>query len=131
MLLPRRNISLDRLSGEDEVRVIRDVVHQDQVQTNSYHVSAFTLRLLYTLGTMIESLPAQATQVKLPVLLLHGGHDIFSHPDDVEAFSKCFPPGARVKRHFYPESYHLLFYDHNREQVLADITSWIGSLNSP
>ena len=131
ILFPRWKISLERLSGEDEVRVIRDVVHQDQVQTNSYHVSAFTLRLLYTLGTMIESLPAQASQVKLPVLLLHGGHDIFSHPDDVEAFSKCFPPGARVKRHFYPESYHLLFYDHNREQVLADITRWIGSLNSP
>ena len=111
------------------MRVIRDVVHQDQVQTNSYHVSAFTLRLLYTLGTMIESLPAQATRVELPVLLLHGGHDIFSRPDDVKAFSKRFPPGARVKRHFYPESYHLLFYNHQRGRVLADITRWLRYLN--
>jgi alpha-beta hydrolase superfamily lysophospholipase len=128
-LFPRWKISLETLSGENEVHVIRDVIHQEQVQANPYHVSAFTMRLLSTLGTMIETSTEQATRIELPVLLLHGGHDIFSRPDDVKTFAGRFPPAARVKRHFYPESYHLLFYDHQKERVLADITRWLRSLN--
>jgi alpha-beta hydrolase superfamily lysophospholipase len=130
-LFPKLKISLESLSGEDEVRVIKDVVHQDQVATNSYHVSAFTLRLLFTLGTMIETLPAQAGKLDLPVLLLHGGHDIFSKAQDVEDFASRFPPTAKVQRTFYPESYHLLFYDHQREKVLADITRWLRKIEGP
>ena len=128
-LFPRWKISLETLSGENEVRVIRDVVHQEQAQTNPYHVSAFTMRLLYTLGTMIETSTEQASRIDLPVLLLHGGHDIFSRPDDVKTFAGRFSPGARVQRHYYPESYHLLFYDHQRERVLADIMRWLRHLN--
>lgn len=129
-LFPRLRVSLESLSGEKEVRVIKDVVHQDQVETNSYHVSAFTLRLLFTLGTMIETLPEQAGRLELPVLLLHGGHDIFSKPEDVESFERRFPPTATVRRTFYPESFHLLFYDHQREKVLADITNWLRKIKA-
>ena len=123
--LPRLKISLESLSGQDEVRVIRDGVHQDQVEVNPYHISEFTLRLLHTLGSMIESLPHQAESVELPVLLLHGGHDIFSKPEDVAALERRFGPAATVRRSYYPESYHLLFYDHQREKVLAEITRWL------
>jgi alpha-beta hydrolase superfamily lysophospholipase len=129
-LFPRLRISLETLSGEDEVRVIKNVVHQDQVKTNSYHVSSFTLRLLYTLGTMIETVPEQARQLDLPVLLLHGGHDIFSRPEDVKSFATQFPEKAKVQRTYYPESYHLLFYDHQRETVLRDITRWLRKIKS-
>ena len=130
-IFPRFKISLETLSGEDEVRVIRDVVHQEQAQTNSYHVSAFTLRLLNTLGTMIESLPAQADRINLPLLILHGGHDIFSKPDDVVSFAEQFPPTTKIMRHFYPESYHLLFYDNDRQRVLTAISQWLVSLDGP
>jgi alpha-beta hydrolase superfamily lysophospholipase len=49
----------------------------------------------------------------------------------VEDFEGRFPTKARVQRTFYPESYHLLFYDHQREQVLTDITHWLNKLTSP
>ena len=124
-LFPRLKLSLESLSGEEEVQVVKGVVHQDQVQTNAYHVSAFTLRLLHTLGTMIESSPQQAARVEVPVLLLHGGHDIFSRPEDVKDFATHFPNKSKVQRSFYPESYHLLFYDHQSERVLTDITTWL------
>ncbi len=126
-LFPRARISLESLSGHDEVRVIRDVVHQDQVQTNPYHLSEFTLRLLHALGGMIEKMPDQAGRVDFPVLLLHGGHDIFSDPSDVVSFQDRFG-SAPVQRAFYPESYHLLFFDHQRERVLRDITRWLRKL---
>ena len=107
------------------MQVIKDVVHQEQVQTNPYHVSAFTLRLLYTLGTMIEDLPAVAARLDLPVLLLHGGRDIFSHPEDVAAFEDAFPARAPVDRRYFPESFHLLLYDHEREKVLRATADWL------
>ena len=64
----------------------------------------------------------------MPVLILHGGHDIFSNPGDIEGFAKRFPPAASVQRRYYPDSYHLLFYDHERDQVLADVTKWLEAL---
>lgn len=129
-LFPRFKVSLESLAGVDEARVIKGVVHQDQVETNSYHVSTFTLRLLHTLGTMIETMPERAEEAELPVLLLHGGHDIFSKARDVEAFQHRFPSRAAVDRTFYPESYHLLFYDHQREKVLGDIARWLRKIKA-
>lgn len=127
-LFPKARVSLESLSGKEEVRVTQDVVHQDQAQTNPWHVPKFTLRLLKTLGRLIRTLPDQAPEITRPVLILHGGKDVFSDPAQVEAFTGMFPPAARAKRIYYPESHHLLFYDHEREQVLEDVTSWLKHL---
>jgi alpha-beta hydrolase superfamily lysophospholipase len=124
-LFPKLAISLETLSGLHEVQVVKDVVHQEQAATNDYHLPSFSLRLLNTLANMIETLPDQARLIAMPVLLLHGGHDIFSRAEDVEAMAMFFGAPALVQRILYPESYHLLFYDHQREQVLADLTSWL------
>ena len=130
-LFPRIKISLETLGGKDEVLVTNDSVHQEQSATNPYHVPAFTLRLLNTLGGMIESSPQCAKTISLPVLILHGGHDIFSRPDAVQAFSEQFSQSNGVRRNFYPESYHLLLYGHERDRILSDISEWILSLSLP
>ena len=124
-LFPRARISLETLGGQEEVRVTGNVIHQEQAQTNPWHVPRFTLRLLKTLGTLIRTLPGQASAVSQPVLILHGGKDIFSDPAEVEVFAGKFPAGTRVERHYYPESHHLLFYDHEGERILADLTLWL------
>lgn len=128
-LLPRMKISMETLSGKNEVRVTRDSIHQEQAAKNTYHLPAFTLRLLNTLGTMIESSPQYAQRVTQPVLILHGGHDIFSQTSAVESLARKFLQSEGVTLHSYPESYHLLFYDHERERVLSHISQWIESLN--
>ena len=130
-LLPRIKISLETLGGKDEVLVTNDSIHQEQSASNPYHVPAFTLRLLNTLGGMIESSPQCAKTISLPVLILHGGHDIFSRPDAVQAFSEQFSQSNSVRRNFYPESYHLLLYGHERDRILSDISEWILSLSLP
>ena len=130
-LFPRIKVSLEALAGKDEVLMTKDSIHQEQASNNPYHIPAFTLRLLNTLGVMIESSPQCAKKINQPVLILHGGHDIFSQPDAVEAFSGQFLKPDRVKRNFYPESYHLLFYGHERDRVLSDISQWIESLRLP
>ena len=130
-ILPRLKISLETLGGKDEVLVTNDSIHQEQTSNNSYHLPAFTLRLLNTLGGMIESSPQCAQKITRPVLILHGGHDVFSRPDAVETFSGQFSRSDSVSRNFYPESYHLLLYGHERDRILADISQWIQSLNLP
>jgi len=123
---PKKRISLESLSGEDTVQVTRGEVHQDQAATNPYHVSKFSLRLLASLEHMIRTAPEAAGQVSIPVLVVHGGHDLFSNPADVAHFAKRFPTPA--KRHYYPDSYHLLFYDHEKDKVAADVTTWLREL---
>lgn len=127
-LLPKLRLSLETLSGQRDVRVVRDTVHQDQAQTNPYHVPAFSLRLLCTLGEMIESMTLLAPRLRMPVFILHGGHDLFSRTEDVVDFAGCFPAPGHVRRTFYPDSYHLLFYDHESERVLTDVVRWLREL---
>ena len=128
-LFPRYRVSLEGLSGQENVRVTSETVHEEQAQTNPWHVPEFTLRLLKTLERLIRTMPAEAPAISTPVLILHGGKDVFSDPVDVEAFADRFPPAARVARRYYPESHHLLFYDHERGRVLADVTRWLSTLN--
>lgn len=126
VLAPTKRISLESLAGEDPVHVTRGEVHQDQAATNPYHVSRFSLRLLSSLERLIRTAPDAAGHVPVPVLIIHGGEDIFSSPADIEAFAARFP--KLTGYHFYPESYHLLFYDHEKDQVITDVTAWLKAL---
>lgn len=128
-LFPRHRVSLEALAGVDQVQITRDEVHEEQSTTNPWHIPAFTLRLLRYLEGMITHLSDQATTITIPTLILHGGRDIFSDPAAIERFASRFPPEARLRRHYYPGSYHLLFYDHQREEVLRDTTNWLRDLH--
>lgn len=128
MLFPRMRVSLESVAGHDEVRITRDAIHQEQTANNPYHVSRFTLRLLSHLGHLIETAPEAAARVEVPTLLLHAGNDVFSKPEEIEDFARTFPPSTPVTRNLYPASYHLLFFDHEQDRVLADLTEWIDAL---
>jgi len=127
-LLPKARVSLESLSGQDQVRVTKDTVHTEQAATNSYHVKKHTLRLLTTLGKMMQSSKKASQKLTIPLLVLHGGQDVFSDPKDVEAFVTNLPETATATRKFYPESFHLLFHDHQSDKVIADIATWLKAL---
>ena len=124
-LLPKIRVSLESLSGEDEVRVTKDTVHTEQAATNSYHVKRHTLHLLTTLGDMILKSKEASQKLDIPLIVLYGGKDVFSDPKDVEAFVAGLPKEVPLTRKYYPESFHLLFHDHQSDKVIADIVSWI------
>ncbi len=125
-IFPTARISLETLSGNHSAKVTKDSIHQEQANQNSYHVKRQTFRLLSTLGKMIRSAKDAGQQIQIPTLILHGGKDIFSEAQDVEAFAKAIPKAP--VRQYYPESYHLLFYDHQSETVIRDITDWLGQI---
>lgn len=128
-LFPGFRVSLGGFANDDEVRVTKDTVHDEQAATNDYHVEHQTLRLLTTLGSLIRGMPTAAQTVKVPTLILHGGKDVFSDPKDVQNFAQNFPLPSHITRKFYPESFHLLFHDHQSQEVVKDIESWIEDLD--
>lgn len=127
-LFPKARISLESLAGQDEVRVTKDTVHTKQAATNSYHIKKHTLRLLTTLGNMVQTSQKASQKLTVPLLIVHGGKDVFSDPKDVEAFATNLPKTTTATRKFYPESFHLLFHDHQSDKVVADIATWIKAL---
>lgn len=127
-LFPTARISLESLSGQDEVKVTKNTIHQDQAATNPYHLKRHTLRLLSTLGDMIETSQQAGQSLDIPTLILHGGNDIFSEPKAIERFAKNLPSQKEITRKFYPESYHLLFHDHQSDQVIKEIEKWLETL---
>ncbi|MEM9236971.1 MAG: alpha/beta fold hydrolase, partial [Verrucomicrobiota bacterium] len=102
-IAPGARVSLDALSGGEPVQMTEDTVHSDQSETNSWHIDKHTLRLLVTLGDMIEEMPDCASLYQVPTIVLHGGNDFFTSPDDVKAFTACIPESTQVTRKFYPE----------------------------
>jgi esterase/lipase len=105
-----------------------DTLHSEQAETNSWHIDKHTLRLLVTLGDLIDGMPGCARTFEVPTLVLHGGKDFFSSADDVKAFYGCIPKEAGRERRYYPDSYHLLMYDELKEKVIGDVEQWLEAL---
>jgi alpha-beta hydrolase superfamily lysophospholipase len=123
--VPRARLSLETLAGGQPVQMTHDTVHSEQAETNAWHIERHTLRLLVSLGDLVDGMPPIAGELTLPTLVVHGGKDFFSRPEDVEAFYDRIPAATDKKRLFYPESHHLLMYDKGREQVIGDIAAWL------
>lgn len=128
LLFPTLKVSLESLSGGQSVVVTEDDIHQDQVLKNEWYIKQYTLRLLLNLGNMSASLSRPASTVACPVLVLHGGKDIFTSDSSVRTFYAGFPGGTDKNIKIYPGSYHLLMYDHERDKIFADISKWLHQL---
>ncbi|MGJ3244153.1 MAG: alpha/beta fold hydrolase [Opitutales bacterium] len=131
VLAPWKRIDLEAL-GEDAApaddpearRLTRDAAYQAWNEQRPDKVDTFTLRLLFTMGKLIEAMPAFAPDLPVPTLVLSAGHDIFIRLDQVTPFVEAAPED-RVTHQVYPDSYHLLFHDLEKERVVADVRAWM------
>ncbi len=130
-ILPKLRVSLETLSGGQRPLVTADDIHEQQAAKNPWYIRRYTLRLLLTLGDMARTMDDAAARIRCPVLVLHGGKDIFTEEESVNDFFKHFPATsqsmAKTKK-FYPGSFHLLMYDHDRETIFNDISTWLQRL---
>ena len=126
--LPLARISLETLSGGQDVQMTQTSHHNEQVQKNSYNIEKYTLRLIGTLGRHIDSMNDCAATFRLPTLVLHGGKDYFNNDSDVRGFVARIPSGVSKTYHDYPRAYHLLMYDEERETIFRDIERWMNLL---
>lgn len=130
-IVPTARVPLEALAGGQEVQMTHDTVHSEQAETNSWHIEKHTLRLLVSLGDLIDGMPGCARTFEVPTLVLHGGKDFFTSAGDVKAFYGCIPKDAGRQRKFYPDSYHLLMYDDQKDRVIGDVEQWLGKLPDP
>jgi alpha-beta hydrolase superfamily lysophospholipase len=72
----------------------------------------------------IDNLKANASQINLPLLILHGEADSLNSPEGARwLFGQITYPDKEL--HIYPGMYHGLLFDHGCEQVIADMKAWM------
>ena len=125
---PLARISLEGLSGGQDVQMTQASKHSSQAEKNSYNVKLYTLRLLGALGRHIESMNDCAAALRVPVLVLHGGKDYFNSDADIRGFVAHLAPGIGQTYRNYPNAYHLLMYDTQKEQIFRDVERWLTRL---
>ncbi len=127
-LLPHLRLSVQSLAGGEALPMTSSSTHLDQAETNAWNIDRHTLRSLRTLADLVETMPANAPLFRVPVLVLHGGLDVFAPPQDIVAFYQTFPSTPRNQLAFFPTSHHLLMYDEDKQAVLRCIGRWVQRL---
>jgi alpha-beta hydrolase superfamily lysophospholipase len=85
-----------------------------------------TARLSTEVTAAIARVQAAAPRFPVPLLLLHGSADRMVVPDGSRAFiARVGHPDRDLRE--YPEAYHVLFADVDRERVLTDVEQWIAA----
>lgn len=123
---PKRKIPLTDWTGPEarDWQMTENSDHIHQLNVTPWAVKEFTVRFYHSLSLMVSRMMPQATRIKQPVLIVRADQDVFASAENVQAFAKRLP-NARLQR--YEKSHHLLFYDNERDQVVADIVKWIES----
>jgi lysophospholipase len=114
------------VSGRLEpLRVTRDEEHEMRARNAPYYINAFTFRFLHHLGELIESSEDVAEKMSTPCLVLAAGQDVFLRPEQVKAWFDRLAASDKTFR-VYPDAFHLLWNDWDKELVLADILAWLN-----
>lgn len=106
------------------LQVTRDEEHQRWIRTAPHHIEAFTFRFLHALGNLMEANAALAEKITLPSLVLAAGQDVFLRPEQVQTWFDKLASADKTFR-LYPDAYHLLWNDWDREMVIEDIFGWV------
>lgn len=125
-LSPRSRYTLGELAGVDEskIQVTSHSTHGGQMAVTPHHVSAFSLRLLSTIGGMLDANAGSAHRLKMPVLFVASPNDVMSSADQIQSlFAEMRSRDKKLL--WYTRSYHLLLHDVQREEVVHDVTRWL------
>jgi acylglycerol lipase len=126
--LPLARVSLETLSGGQDVQMTQKSEHSEQVKKNPYHIDQYTLRLIGALTHLIGGMNDCAANLHSPILVLHGGQDYFNNDSDVRGFVARIPEGTSKTYRNYPKAYHLLMYDEKKETIFKDVERWVNRL---
>ncbi len=125
-LSPRTRYSLGELAGVDEnkIQVTSASTHGNQMAVTPHHINAFSLRLLTTIGRMLDANTDAAHELKMPVLFVASPNDVLSSADQIQAlFAEVRSRSKKLL--WYTRSYHLLLHDVQHAEVVNDVTKWL------
>lgn len=123
---PKFRIDLRPLAKRDKVQriVTRDEAHREWYATAPHKLDVFTIRFFEQLQGLIDGCFEAAARIRVPVLVLYARHDVFIGEKLVEEFFARLASEDKELT-LYPESYHLLLHDHDRDAVLTRVVDWL------
>lgn len=102
----------------------RDIEYQEALRKKPHHIRDYSLRFFAELGALMDGSHATAERLDHRVLVLAAGRDCFVRSEQIEEWFQRIPSGDKTLR-VYPESYHLLWHDWDRETVAGDVRTWL------
>jgi alpha-beta hydrolase superfamily lysophospholipase len=120
-LLPRLPVfELDeRLISRDD-RVVQAYREDPLV-----HPGKLPARTLWQILRSMQTLPHQVGDLRMPILLLHGGEDQLCPPSGSQViYEHAGSPDRTIK--VYPGLYHEVFNEPEREEVIGDVIKWLA-----
>ena len=105
--------------------ITRDREYQDSLREKPHHISNFSLGFLVELGEMIDDSQAVARQLEVPTLVLAAGQDCYVRVDQVRSWFGEIAASDKTL-HVYPDAYHLLWHDWDRDNVVSDLGKWLN-----
>lgn len=78
----------------------------------------------YQLLRMIREIESKSNQFRYPVLLLHGTGDQLTNPKGTEEFFRNIASKDKTF-HRYPDLYHELINEYEKEEIMEDILKWV------
>jgi alpha-beta hydrolase superfamily lysophospholipase len=104
--------------------VTRDEAHRKWTETAPHRIARFTVRFFKCLRDLINGCFDAAPKITVPVLVIYAANDVYILPARVEAFLNRL--GSREKQNrLFPDSYHLLLHDFDKDEALEQIESWL------
>jgi len=90
------------------------------------YTGMLTARMVAELFRGMKRVQQHVGEIRLPVLLVHGGADQMTSPSGSKFLYEQV--GSEEKGlHIYPGAYHEVFNEPEREQAFADIGGWLSS----
>ena len=105
-------------------QITRDQAYHDALRKKPHHIKDFSLGFLMELGDLIDASESFAPCWDVPTLVLSAGCDCFVQPTQISTWFEKISATDK-KLHIYPEAYHLLWHDWDKETVLRDIHVWL------
>ena len=105
--------------------ITRDREYQDSLREKPHHISNFSLGFLVELGDMIDDSWTVASQLQVPTLVLAAGQDCYVRVDQIRSWFDEIAASDKTLN-VYPDAYHLLWHDWDRDNVVSDLGKWLN-----
>ena len=121
------------LSPKMGVTVIdASTISKDKAVVNAYvndplvYRGKITARLGAEMIKTIDKLPSQVPEIKLPVIIMHGTEDRLCNPEGSQIIYDRIGSSDKTLK-LYQGLYHEIFNEPEREQVMADVATWLST----
>ena len=122
LVLPKLGLLRVDLSGLSRNPAVVQAYKDDPL----VNTGKFTARVSAEMNKSFDRVAVEGSQIKAPVLILHGSSDRVVNPD-CSHFLYALVSSEIKKIIIYDDFYHEIYNDPGHEQVYMDVSSWINN----